>query len=314
MTADESADIDSILAAELPSREFDPDASEMSPKRQQMIQLLQEAAEELGRSPSMGDFNRLDYDISAGAIKHTFESWNAAKDAAGLETLERGTVTDINETYFQSIDSPVKSYWFGTLIGTSSMQSHPSSENYKLQLGRVENKAYFLTEFAKAIDSEYSFQWKTDSKSNNKQIQLAISNPSFVNHLLNAGYPEPDEDQPKFPETPEEHRTSFVRGYLESSGYFTTSGWNITVATMERGKTLQDWFEAFGAKRPNVSQPQDNSIYVRVTNPFDIKSVFESLYPNLVETEPSWTPYPQKIIEFLAEEHPYPENLEYVEG
>jgi hypothetical protein len=45
-----------------------------------------------------------------------------------------------------------------------------------------------------------------------------------------------------------------------------------------------------------------------------VASVFESLYPELLDTEPSWTPYPKRIIEFLAEEHPYPENLEYIDA
>lgn len=63
-----------------------------------------------------------------------------------------------------------------------------------------------------------------------------------------------------------------------------------------------------------MSQRQDNSVYVQVTNSFDVASVFESLYPELLDTEPSWTPYPKRIIEFLAEEHPYPENLEYIDA
>jgi hypothetical protein len=313
MTDDPSADIDSILASELPEREFDPADSEMGQRRQRMIELLQEAADKLGRTPSMGDFNELEYEVSAGAIKHTFESWDAAKAEAGLETIERGTVAAINETYFRAIDSPEKTYWLGTLIGRSSMQRHPGSENYKLSLGRVEDKAYFVTAFAEAIDSEYSLQWVNGSKSDKQQVQMNITNPTFVNYLLAAGYPEPDADQPSFPEIPEEYRTAFIRGFLESSGYFTTSGWRISVDTTERGNTLQEWFEGFGAKRPSVCQPQGKPTQVRVTNAFDIASVFESLYPELLDTEPSWTPYPKQIIEFLAEEHPYPENLEYVD-
>lgn len=315
MTDDESADIDSILAAELPEREFDPDASEIDPKRIQMIQILQDVAEELEKSPSVRDFDALDTKLSSTAIKRTFGGWDAAKEAAGLELNSRGRTayTKINTRYFETLDTPAKAYWLGTLVARSSLQKQPETNNYTLQLGRIEEKAYFITEFAGAIDSEYAIRWYNSSKSDKKQLQMLISNQEFIRVLLDAGYPDPNGEAPEFPDVPAEYRTAFLRGFLESSGYFQVNGWQIRVDTMERGETLHDWIAALGAKRPTVSQRGNKSIYVQVTNPFDVKAVFESLYPELLDTEPSWTPYPKQIIDFLAEKHPYPENLDYLD-
>lgn len=315
MTDDPSADIDSILASELPDREFDNDKSEMDPKRVQMIQVLQEAAEELGKSPSVGDFDALDTEVSSTTIKQTFGGWDAAKEAAGLEPNSRGrsAYTRINESYFETLDTPAKAYWLGTLIATSSLHKQPNGGNYALRLGRVEDKAYFITEFADAIDSEYAFQWQSSSRSDKEQLQLLISNPTFIELLLDTGYPAPTSEQHEFPAVPDKYRPAFIRGFLESSGYFGSSGWQIRVETFERAEMLHEWFEMFGAKRPSVSQTKDNSVYVRVSNAFDVASIFESLYPDLLDTEPSWTPYPEQIIEYLSEEHPYPENLDYVD-
>ncbi len=53
---------------------------------------------------------------------------------------------------------------------------------------------------------------------------------------------------------------------------------------------------------------------VRVSNVFDIKSVFETCWPDGVSTEPSYTPYPRKILDYLNSEYPYPENVDYLDG
>jgi hypothetical protein len=162
------------------------------------------------------------------------------------------------------------------------------------------------------VDSEYSISWRPQNKSNKQQVQLQITNPNFVKHLIDAGYPEPDDESGKFPVISDEYCASFLRGFLESNGYFSTSGWQITVANLQRGEMLQEWFEQYGAKRPTISALDDESVFVRVANPFDIKAIFESLWPDILQTEPSWKPYPKKILQHLESEYPYPENLHYL--
>jgi hypothetical protein len=313
MSEDHFSEIDSMLAEELPDFEQDSDISISESTREDMIQLLRYAAEELGKSPTLREFNSLDLDVSADMISNSFGTWNEAKEAAGLEAWQRGTVKNIDETYFKSIDSQEKGYWFGAILATSSLQPQPKGDNYMLNLGRVEDKSYFVTAFAEAINSNYSLSWHDSNKTDKRQIQLMISNPKFSKWLLEAGYPEPGEDTGEFPSVDNSFREEFVRGFLESSGYFSTSGWSIITSNLARAEALQDWFKKYGAKRPTISERHNGDIVVRVANVFDIKAIFESLWPDVLETEPSWKPYPQKILNHLQSEYPYPENLQYLD-
>ena len=158
MTDGLAADIDSILSSDLPDREPEDVPSELDPRQAQMVQLLKEAADELDKSPSFAEFNALEYDVSADLIKYKFGTWNEAKEAADLEVNGRGqhSPININETYFQSIDTSAKAYWLGTLIATSSIQHKAQSYQYTLSLARTEQKSHFVIAFADAIDSEYA--------------------------------------------------------------------------------------------------------------------------------------------------------------
>lgn len=59
-------------------------------KRQLAISYLREAREVLGRSPSRTEYDELNPPLSRGQIEDAFGSWNAAKEAAGLETYAKG--------------------------------------------------------------------------------------------------------------------------------------------------------------------------------------------------------------------------------
>lgn len=314
MNDDSFSQSDSIPTEEISDSEINPDATIDADEQEDVIRILQYAADELDKSPTLREFDSLNLGVTSDDIKRAFGTWNKAKEAAGLETWQRGTVREINETYFQSIDSSEKAYWFGTLLATSSLRPQAKGENFALVLGRVETKAYFVIEFAEAIGSDYSISWFQQDKSDKQQVQLIISSPTFIEHLLDAGYPAPEDEQGGFPVVDDEYQPSFLRGFLESSGYFSTNGWQVTVANVQRGETLQEWFKQYGAKRPTMSQVSDRGTVVRIANPFDIKAVFESLWPDILETEPCWEPYPRKIIQHLESEYPYPENLSYLDG
>ena len=314
MSDDIVSDIDSLLADELPdSSDTSVDAAE-SDHREELIQVLQEAAAELGKSPTVTEFDSLDFDISADQIRYWFESWNQAKAAAGLKSSSHGMAKDINDTYFKSIDKPAKAYWLGTLFGTSSLQSLPDRDGHKLVLGRVAEKDYFISEFASAVDSTHAIHEYAPDNSEYKQVQLAIQNQIFTDHLLDAGYPDPDCDHPTLPTIDAQYRPDFVRGFLESSGYFTSHGWTITMDTEHQCETLQAWFEDMGAKRPSISEYASGDVKVLVSNAFDIRAIFESLYPDGTDTDPSWQPYPRQVIEYLNSEYPYPENVSYLDA
>lgn len=51
---------------------------------------LREAAERLGESPTKAEYEALGLTPASGTIQRVMGSWNAAKEAAGLETYEQG--------------------------------------------------------------------------------------------------------------------------------------------------------------------------------------------------------------------------------
>jgi len=314
MSEDFIAEIDEILSEELPDHPDDVTEYTVAGRKQEMIDLLQYAADELGRSPSLRQFNELDLKTSGYVIETAFGTWNNAKREAGLEVYGVGegktATTPINKEYFKTIDSPEKAYWLGTLVASSALHVNP---NTQLKLGRVSEKAHFIRGFSQAIESEYQITISQVTRQNNQQrerLQLSISNPTFIQHLLSAGYTAPDEEKGDFPNLQSNLRAPFVRGYLESSGQF-SNGWGLKFDNRTRAETLRDWFEDFGAKRPTVGHSYGDPV-TRASNPFDIKAIFETCWPDGVSTDPSFTPYPERILEYLRSEYPYPENVDYL--
>lgn len=284
-------------------------------QKTELIRLLQHAADTLGESPTITEFDKLDLEVSSDTIRHAFGTWNAAKEEAGLRTFQRGTSIPICENYFETINSSEKAYWLGTVFAHSTLNENTQSGNLALQLVRVTSKEHFVRGFADAIDSEYSINTYSnpDRPQDQDTLQLQISNPTFINHLTATGYPDASSGPGDFPSLQERYRPAFIRGYLESSGYFGSQGWRITVDTPERASWLYDAFQSFGAKRPSISD-DTNKLKINVSNVFDIKSVFETCWPNQLETTPSWRPYPTEILDHLNTEYPYPENVSYLSG
>ena len=309
MSEDHIAEVDALLADALPDDVDEISQETVADQRQQeMIELLKNAEEQLGRSPSVQAFESLEFETSAYNIKRAFGTWNDAKRAAGLETYEQGSGgysrTEINEVYFKEIDTPEKAYWLGTLVAVSSITDN------KLRLGRV-NKTFFVEKFSEAVESGYSIR-ESQRGNKKKQCMTRILNSTFVDHLKSAGHPDGNNNSAEIPDIKERFRAPFTRGYLESSGYFRTNGWHIPMDTKVDAERLQGWFESFGAKRPTIGETNGKPT-VRVANPFDIKSVFETCWSEGISTEPSYPPYPRKILDHLNSEYPYPENVEYLE-
>jgi hypothetical protein len=316
MADDISREIDEILAEELPDNPQDGAENVYEAHRQELVRLLQVAADQLGESPSVNGFDSLDLPVSSDEVRNAFDSWNEAKREAGLETYDVGGSKGalIDERYFESIETEESAYWLGTLFSTSSIQRAQTGNGYLLSLGRVASKSYFITAFCEAVDSEYSVTRYQNSQSGNEQLQVAISNRSFVESLLELGLPAPDGEPGGFPSLDEELAAPFVRGYVEAGRKFPGDPWRIRTATHEGATTLQHWLEALGAKRATLTERKTDGVGVNVSSVFDIRTLYESIWPHGPDTAPSFKPYPEAILDYLEEEYPYPENLSYLSG
>lgn len=314
MSDDRIQDLGSTLNELLPDDPVKINGGIDGEREQEIIELLQLAAETLGQSPTAREFDSLAVGISSKTISHVFGTWNQAKIEAGLELRNRGAAhTQINQDYFRTINTPEKAYWLGTLFSRSSFGKHNKTGTYHLQITKVIDQDYFVTEFANAIKSEYKIKrFRTRDPNDSERIRMIISNPNFIESLISLGYPIPGEDVGDLPPIDDEYHPAFTRGYLESAGAFSQKGWNLSVKSVERAETFQEWFEQFGVKRVTVSTKESGTAIVRVTNIFDIKTMFDVCWPNQLDTTPSWKPYSDKLLQYLKTEHPYPENIPYL--
>lgn len=71
-----------------------PSSHEITYSKEDCIDGLKQASEQLGVSPTMREYSSLGIRPSGKVIKRRFESWNEAKDAAGLEKYSDGTRSD----------------------------------------------------------------------------------------------------------------------------------------------------------------------------------------------------------------------------
>lgn len=309
MAKDANERIEALLDDTLPDA-----AAEGETREETLLRLLQEAKEEVGSSPTMAEFNKLDKEVSGDVIKNYFGSWNAAKEAAGLATQQRGTTVAIDEDYFATIDTEKKAYWLGALLVRSSLSEAPIGDGYALTIVRTVDQRHFVDSFCEAVGSEYSINRYEGDQNEKPRLMLQISNPMFIYHLIDAGYPGPDDSTAPFPAIASGLRSAFLRGYLESGGYFSTGGWAIRLESMERAETIQEWLHDFGVKRATISgDSRDDDIHVvRVSNVFDIRAVVDECWPELYETTPCHEPYLDRLIDHLDAEYPYPENVEYL--
>jgi hypothetical protein len=311
MGEDLIAELDAALAEVLPENPADGSGEIRSERKEEMVELLQYAADELDRSPSLRQFNSLDLETSGYTIEYAFGTWNEAKREAGLEVYEPGEgrypSTPIEEEYFESIDTKETAYWFGTLFAKSSVKL---DESTILSVSRTGEKRHFVHGLSDAVDSEYAIT-EYSQKHVNDQTQTIITNERFVDNLLSAGYPDPD-DEPELPPIREKLRPSFVRGYIESNSQFQSkSGWELAKGNPAVAECLRSWFEDFGAKRPTLGTTYGDTV-LRVANVFDIKAVFETCWPDGLDTEPSFSPYAERVLEYLESEYPYPGNVSYL--
>lgn len=285
-------------------------------QKQEIIQLLQHAAEEIGESPSSNEFNSLDLGISARKIQNVFGSWNEAKQEAGLETYNVGrgkTGANINSKYFESIDSEKKAYWLGAIFSTSSLQSNSDSDNDRLlKLNRIKKKEHFVTGFAQAAESSYAIQRIDNPSTGSEQVSLSIGDRKFINCLIAQGYPSSEKSQYSLPDLSDRLHAPFLRGYVEASTRgFSGNPMRIQAKSDAMAKEFRQWLESFGVRNASVTERQ-TGVGVNISNAFNIKSFYEALWADGHDTEPSYSPYSSSVLKYLEEEYPYPENIDYL--
>ncbi|EMA63737.1 homing endonuclease associated repeat-containing protein [Halorubrum lipolyticum] len=285
--------------------------SEYSQHQRNCLDGLHEAAEIVGESPTVREYDSLDVSPSSTAIKNAFGSWNDAKRAADLDirSVAGHSRVSINETYFETIDTDEKAYWLGVLFSRSTI-SEQGNNGRALQLGRTGDKRYYVTEFAAAVDSDYSINEFETPES--VQATTLISNAEFLDVLADHGLTDSARNVATLPPVPDEHRRAMVRAVLENIGNLgVDGGWTIRGRDGgDRLEQLKEWIDTLDVKHSNLSTKSGSPI-LYVSNTMDAAKIFEAAWPEGVATAPANPSVARTYAERIVEEHPFPETLSF---
>lgn len=244
--------------------------------RQDCLDALKQAAEELGHSPSRNEYQELDIGPSVRSLKkYLGGSWNAAKKEAGLSTKGPGGSLYVDDSYFLEINTEEKAYWLGMLYGDGSV-SESEIGHAKISLALQEED--HVAKFKEAINSNHKLSRGEDTTS------LALTSEEMESDLSRHGLDTGKTHSSTLPELESSNlRAAFVRGLFDADGHVGQAGrFNITGASEERFLRLGDWLPV----ETGIVDRRDGAYTFRVGGKEKLQRLYGWLYPEAAETEP----------------------------
>lgn len=124
-----------------------------------------------------------------------------------------------NENYFETIDTPAKSYYLGFIAGDGSIDDKDNT----LIIGLAIKDEQFLVDFLKEIDSDHSiYKTKNFLKKTQKTYEgrrIKICRPKIVADLTKHGVgPNKSKELSISPTIPENLICHYIRGIIDSDG------------------------------------------------------------------------------------------------
>lgn len=170
------------------------------------------------------------------AAKELFGSWNEAKKAASLETIEEGQGNrkfprPEKTDYFSEIDNPESAYWLGMLAADGSLI--PGCNGVKLNLTLedigvlaqfrdapgIHNRVVVYSGRSRELPGGRTYECRDDA-------ELDFSSEQIYNDLVDKGITPDKSHELEWPEEhlPEEYMPDFVRGLFDGDGTISASG------------------------------------------------------------------------------------------
>jgi hypothetical protein len=123
---------------------------------------------------------------------------------------------DVDISFFECIDSPIKAYWLGFIVA----DGHIQKDGRKTSL--ISKDKEVLEKFKVAIKSNHPIGTNTyyDARTSKYYTShsLQIGSKHFTHHLINQGVTNAKSSQCVFPEIPETLYPHFVRGLFDGDG------------------------------------------------------------------------------------------------
>lgn len=151
--------------------------------------------------------------VVANFLKITEPSVRAIIKRNGGKIKRSGQIYNVNENYFETIDTKDKAYFLGWLI------SDGNKKNNSIQINLQERDKYILELFKKYINYTgklYFLPKKNDKRQN--QYRLFITSKKLTDNLDKYGFVSNKSKITYFPDIPEEFHSHFIRGIFDGDG------------------------------------------------------------------------------------------------
>ena len=128
-------------------------------------------------------------------------------------------IYDVNDDYFNQIDSEEKAYWLGFLIADGWINQREGQDRLVLDISSKDKK--HLESYANALNFNgpiKDFEIKSGEYKGYKHSQIAITSQQLVNDLSKYGCVPNKSLMLKFPKLPQRLISHFIRGYFDGDG------------------------------------------------------------------------------------------------
>ncbi|HLO11261.1 MAG TPA: LAGLIDADG family homing endonuclease [Pseudoneobacillus sp.] len=120
----------------------------------------------------------------------------------------------LNESYFENIDSEEKAYWLGFIMADGCVYKQESTYRFQMNLNSKDKDT--LVKLNQVISSDYEVK---DKLVNNHPVSmLKINSKEFCEHLINKGVIPKKSGKEVVPNIDRDLVRHFIRGYFDGDG------------------------------------------------------------------------------------------------
>ncbi|EJN57779.1 hypothetical protein [Halogranum rubrum] len=275
------------------------------------LQALRDVAEALGNSPTKSQYEASDVGPSERTIREVLGvSFGEARQLAGLGppgNNDERTVS-LNRDYFETIDTPDRAYWLGTLFGQSSQSEF--NNRFSLTISHTVSNRHFVEGFHEAIETEYVVS-RYEREDMQDRVQFTISDQTFLGHLHELGLVDSARNVSSLPDIPRDLRKHFVRGFLEVRARLTGSAINFSSKFEQQVELFSEWVSELGVVRTYVGEQQNGTFIFRIGSNMDIAPFFKTCWVDVDDETIICGDIYESMKEDVCTEYPYPENLTF---
>lgn len=189
---------------------------------------------------------------------------------------------NVNENYFERIDSEEKAYWLGFITADGCLKQNKN----QLDIGLSINDHSHLEKFKHSIDSEHPIKTERTVLENNKEYlssNIGIQNKKLYNDLINLGVT-PNKTIHEIPANiTEEFISHYIRGIFDGDGWLS---WNNNCAELGFGmgydilNYIRNKAELYACVKYYDIKPFKRIFRYRITSKIEIKKMLEYIYSN----------------------------------